>query len=326
MTKLPRDLSFPKSDLLVAPFLMVPLLTTDKVTKTPLRWFANKMARSKVNAIRSFAFINREPNTIENNPRPFQSTGTIFDLRIKNHDYIDRIRDRLEFFRERRITNIITFYDQTSWAKKYWPTNCFNGKNNWNGTSILKGSLGHWYENVDKPPPQGPAAEATGAMFENWMRWMIEEFDSKYTVWELINEGTFGSVYHDMYGKLFRDLGVPKRRRITSSIFKWFPKNEKLYQHFGVSIHKVDSLKTYEDSKQYIPKNVPWFPSGDGPKPITNPTRAYNLVSTILNDGQLGYEGNDRPIWHEGDWTFRSLNWGVARAMGKALEDFIHAR
>lgn len=326
VTKLDKELSFPSCDKLVMPFLIVPLLTTCSTTDANVEWLAEELANSNCNGARVFSFVCREKNTIQNNLWPFlMDEHNVYDLYTRNPQYIEQVRRRKAYFEDRRLATVITIFDRGSWSNKpktHWGANPHNGKNNKNNTSILHESLGHFYEHWEEQTPQGHRALATGTAFENMVAWFIEEFDTPYTVWEIINEGRYGSKYHDLWGTVLRECGVPKRRRLTSCLHKGFYKNEKLYQYFTCSIHQINSIQSYADSIQYMPRNIPWLPSGDGPPPITKDV-AYPLVSKILKDGNIGYEGNDRPIFHEGDWTFRSLNWAAAREMGRALVDYV---
>jgi hypothetical protein len=167
-----------------------------------------------------------------------------------------------------------------------------------------------------------PEAKASGDMFYYWMDWMIAEFDAPLTLWEDVNESKASHALHFPYADFMDSKGIPKKRRLTSNLFKGFYKKKRLYQKFTCSIHQVDSIETYEDSKRWMPRNIPWLPSGDGPGPIINPTHARQLVKYVLDDGMVGYEGNDRPFFHQ-SWDFSKLNWDVARAMGRALRDYI---
>jgi len=329
--KLPTELSFPACDKLVMPFLIVPLLTTKSVHDYDVEWLANELAKSGCNGARSFGFICREENTIQNNHWPFlMNDKNLYHLKTRNPEYVKQMHLRLNYFKQRRLTSVITFFDQGSWSirktgKTHWKANPHNGVNNCNNTSVLHESLGHFYEHWNDQTPQGERAMQTGINLIDWVRWMVREFDSPYVVWELINEGRYGSKYHDLWATVLREAGVPKRRRLTSSIFTGFPIKEHLHKDYVVSLHKIDSISSYEYNKQYMPKlKTPWLPSGDGPPPIDK-AKAYPLVSKILKDGNVGYEGNDRPIFHNGDWSFRSLNWGVAEEMGRALVDYIRS-
>ena len=113
MDKLPKELRFNKCGKLVMPFLVVPLLTTNQVKDEDVEWLAEKMVKSNVNGLRTFAFICRERKTIKNNLWPYLCTGADdkWDLRTKNLEYVIRFHRRKAYFNDRGITTVVTFFD-----------------------------------------------------------------------------------------------------------------------------------------------------------------------------------------------------------------------
>jgi len=284
------------------------------------------------NAQRAFVFGGWEPETFSMISFPWKKEGNFFKLGSKNVAHLDRLKRRIGWNVERRITPIVTLVDNCSTHVNlpgFWRRHGWNGDNNVNGTSTWQPSIYHFYE----PEHQGkPGMKQTAKWIEDYVRWISRELEMEFSgqlIWEITNEGEAGHDYNKIVRDWIRDEGVKENWRVMTSLDHrfWDSYKKQMDTFLNYSIHAVQSLTAYEDRKKYFNSGVRFLPSEDGEQPMTGSNAKYKaLVSRILEDGNLGYELNSRPYFYGRDykkWIEDTKTWSRMKAVSDAWKAFL---
>lgn len=328
VTKIPEELTYRECRKIVTNFLVVNLGISKLYKLEDIDWFAEECAKAKNNWIRFMSAAVYGRPTKDNFIMPYIKTpDRKFQLEITNSAHVATLRERKECFNKRRIFTAIEALDDCSThagpghANGWWADHWMNRKNNVNDTRPYNNSIYHYYENLDKPDPQGRQCKNVKKFQEGYVHHIVEELDNPYTMWGICNEAKAGHQWHRIYQKILEEHGVPKWRILCSTNYKNWYKDKMLYTFMTCSIHGNGSLEEYKNNKRYMPANKPWLPSCDGREPLVG-NNAVGLLEQIFNDKNMGLENNDRPMYHAGDKTFRLLDWDTARKLGEVLEDY----
>jgi len=292
-------------------------------------------ANVHANAMRAFSFGGWEPETLKMISFPWKKEGGSFKLVSKNPAHLERVKRRLGWCIERRITPIITITDNCSTHVNrpgFWSAHGWNGSNNINGTSTWQPSIYHFYEpeHQDKP-----GMKESAKWIQDFIRWIVREIEMSFSgqlMWEICNEGLAGHDYHLMVRNWMKEEGVEENWRVMTSLdFPYWDSYKKLMSNFlSYSIHGVQSIGDYEDRKQYFTSGVRFLPSEDGRVPLTgsNPTYAA-LVKKILEDGNLGFESNSRPYFYDRSyekWIQDTKTWSRMKAISDGWKSFLDSQ
>jgi len=312
LTKLPKELTYQRQGIYIMPVFLPALGISKKMLDYKVEKLAERMSKRKFgNAIRFFSAGVWEPHTIPNLQFPFlKNWDGEFDLEQPNPAHMETLKRRVQYFTDRQITVILTLIDNCSTHVSrpgFWNAHWWNGKNNCNDTRAEKQSLYHWYEHLDRPE-----AVSTGKYLEQYIRRIVGELDynSPYIHYEICNEGQAGFKWHRIYGKLLKELGVSKKRRLTSlDMYMFYKKLINIY--FSYSKHSIADIDDFWESHgNFFRPFTKWLPSGDGEK-LPSPAVVFALVKEILYKKHKGYELNTHG-------RFNDMPWDHMRAMRRA--------
>jgi len=281
------------------------------------------------NAERFFGFGGWELPTLKRVNRPYLKNAGKFKLDEFNPDWIDTLDRRIGQRAERQLTSIITLIDNCSThtgRPGFWNAHPWNGNNNINGTSTWKPSIYHFYEAQHQDVP---GIKETAKYIEAYVRFLVRRLDKKYWPfihWEITNEGQAGHDYNKLIRGWLREEGVKENWRVQTSLDVHFKDSYKkqMSTFLNYSIHGINTWEKYKEAKKLVQSGVRFLPSEDGEKPRTPVDPHYkDLVYKTLKDGALGYEGNERPWWHENVFNPDLFNWHFIKMVGDGFKQWL---
>ena len=287
------------------------------------------------NATRFFSFGVWEAFTAPRVLFPYNQVGGKFDCYSRNEKWIETLDRRIGQIVERGGTAQITIVDNCSLHNRldsHWGIHPWNGFNNINGTATWNESVYHFYEDEHKDKP---GMKETAIVIELHVRYLISKLDAKYRphiMWEICNESHAGEGWHRIMRDWLTDEGVKDDWRIFTSMdamkhkdhypFLEFYK-KRIYTYMNYAAHGIQTPEQYKWMRDtFMPRDVKFIASEDGLEPGNFDYR--ELVNMILKDDGLGYEGNERPWWHDNIFDPNLWNWTRIEEIAKGWADFLN--
>jgi len=287
------------------------------------------------NAMRFFSFGVWEPFTIARVNFPYLKVGDKFDTSLINPEWIETLKRRIKQAVDRGYTVIITLTDNCSTHDRpdgWWGAHPWNGDNNVNGTSNWDGSVYHFYEDDKQSMPGIPESWMA---IEFYVRYIVSQLDPlfrPYIIWEICNESHAGEGYHKLQREWLSDSGVTEDWRVMTSMdgmehhgdfpfLKFYKK--QMWQYLRYAVHNIQTVDKYVQMKDdWMRPGVRFQASEDGLRPI-DASQYREFVRTILEDGALGFESNERPWWYHNVFNPDLWNWARISEIGKGFRDFV---
>ncbi len=102
----------------------------------------------------------------------------------------------------------------------------------------------------------------------------------------------------------------------------------RIYKYLNYAGHKIQDIDGYAwMDQEWIPAGVRFLASEDGlypqdpPAPPWPPYRAF--VKEILERGALGFEHNERPLFHGNVFNPDLFDWAKIKEIGDGWKDFL---
>lgn len=325
---------------LFTPCLIPSIGFQKSATNKDVEWFANKMAQHGYgNHMRFFVAGNWEPKLRLS--KPYERRFKKYRLTKINQRHFDRLWKRIGYFVERGIYPMITLTDGCSLHEGrpgFWNTHWMNGKRNVNNTHDRWFSITHCEEHLEDPRHRA-SYDIQNEMHEYVLSEAKRHFGTHFLI-EIGNELDARTNYHRRLRILCEDiLGHGLKRRIFTSMLRentfFYARPNSNVQEYCIRIlHNVRDYQDYLERKYIFGGSGTHMVSQDGQMPMTTKQQTKNNVLQILRSESKGYEGNLRPLlelkegyWenvgYNADWTFRSMEFELMKAYGKAFESYV---
>ncbi len=293
------------------------------------------------NAMRFFSFGVWEDFTAPRVLFPYNKTGNKFDCFSRNPEWIETLDRRIGQCIERGFTPIITLIDNCSlhtYSNSHWGLHPWNGKNNINNSSEWNGSVYHFYEEEH----QSPEMKVTAKIIEEHVRFVVSYLNAKYgssVMFEECNESHAGEGWHRILRDWLKEEGVSDDNRILTSMDTLYVEKydeypylsfykKQIHTYLNYACHGIQDMDGFNwMDTEWIPRGVRFLASEDGlypqdpPGPPWPPYREF--VKEILGRGALGFEHNERPLFHDNIFNPDLWDWNKIKEIADGWKDFL---
>ena len=250
----------------------------------------------------------------------------LYDLHQVNPVWWNKLKIRVAYCAERRITVALTLNNQSMIRNWDWGWLHQSNNSGWNGEETYIDSYG-WtkWVHVERDPDYGTADERRWYLTtRDYLLWLYDFIFTglePYKEWIIVdnNEIDGGAFWHSDFAAICDQYGYGREKRITSvRAVDWIVTKSSIYKDWPVQIHSVFTMDDYESFKAYL-GGIVFCPSGDGGGEswwhAAGVAGVAAIVRQSLFDGNQGFVGNT-----EGKWSDPST---MAYPVGEAMRNEI---